>query len=74
MRKRLILGVASAALMAAMLPGVASATASSIGFCVKAGVFDRAADPASGRGPGVATKNGTHAANGEPFVTSILCA
>lgn len=75
MLRRLMIGLAAGALLAAMLPGVASGDPThpqvmNFGMCVKEG-YARAADP-HGRitisvGPRVNNKNGTHWAQGKPF-------
>jgi hypothetical protein len=56
MRKRLMVGLASGALLAAMMPAVAAAggpPAGNTGQCVKQGTSSRAANPSTESGPSV---------------------
>jgi hypothetical protein len=58
MKKRLMIGLLAGGLLAAMVPGVATATPGNedvwnTGMCVAKFGQDRAANPATGDGPGV---------------------
>ena len=89
MKKRLMVGVMAGGLLAAMLPGVASATPGNpdignTGQCVSQGLIDRAADPNVANGPGVyhvdkpdlnsGSLNGAAASQGRnPFLLARFC-